>query len=342
MKEKISIIIPVFRVEKYIEKCLKSLLNQTYKNIEIICVGDNIEDDSLEIAKKLAEKNENIKVYIQDKRGTGAARNYGFMKSTGKYIMFVDSDDYFEENMIELMYENLKDTNADIVTCGFDRVDEHTGKIYSREMISMNYDILNINNGNINELAFTSPSAWGKLYKREIIENIRFSDNKDDIEDLLYFLYLIPNLNKISYVKKILYHYLVRVGSAVLSTSSKKSETFKNSLLEVKKYYIGKKLDSSYLRFLDLVAFMHVGISVPHRIYNNKEEKIFLHLREAKKYLNKNFPNWKKISLKQTKKIVIKNVAIYIIKILYQLNIAIIFFSLYNFMIKYLKIDVKW
>lgn len=344
MKEKISVVIPIFRVEKYIEKCLNSLLNQTYKNIEIICVGDKgVENDiSLDIAKKKAKTNKNIKVYLQDKRGVGSARNFGFTKSTGKFIMFVDSDDYVEKNMIELMYNRLTQTKSDIVVCGFDRIDEITEKIYSREMISMDYNILKLNHSNMNEMAFTSPSPWGKLYKRELIENIKFSDNKDDIEDLLYFLYLVPNIKRIAYLKNVLYHYLVREGSAVLTTSSKKSQTFRNSLIKVKNYYTEKKLNAEYMYFLDIVAFIHVGISVPHRISNNKEEKLSLHLKEAKKYFDINFPNWKKIRLKQTKKIGIKNLAIYMIKILYRLNCVVIFFYLYNFMIKYLKIDVKW
>ena len=106
MKEPlISIIVPIYRVEEYLDKCLSSIINQTYKNLEIILVNDGSDDNSIKIAKKYAKKDERIKIIEEDNKGLSCARNTGINASTGKYITFVDSDDFIEENYIEVLYK---------------------------------------------------------------------------------------------------------------------------------------------------------------------------------------------------------------------------------------------
>ena len=120
---KISVIVPVYNVEKYLEKCLDSLVNQTLKDIEIIIVNDGSLDNSQEIIDKYAKKHKTIKSYIKENGGLSDARNYGIKQASGKYISFIDSDDYVKENMYELMYNKLEEKNlkvSDYVDCDND------------------------------------------------------------------------------------------------------------------------------------------------------------------------------------------------------------------------------
>ena len=117
---KISIIVPVYNVEKYIERCLKSLVNQTLQDIEIIIVNDGSQDKSEEIIEKYVKENHNkIKYYEKSNGGLSSARNYGIEYATGEYIAFLDSDDYVETNMYEEMYNLAKKENADMVECDY-------------------------------------------------------------------------------------------------------------------------------------------------------------------------------------------------------------------------------
>lgn len=340
---KISVVVPVYKVEKQISRCLDSLLNQTYEDIEIICVGDKgVVDKTYSIVERYARKNKKITFFYQDGRGLGAARNYGIKNSKGNYLVFIDSDDFVEKDFIEKMHKKMIDTNADIVCCGFDRVDDETNKVYSKEMMSMTYDILDINEYNLNELAFISPAAWGKMFKKSVIDDLFFSIDKGAVEDLLYYLRITPKIKKITFIKETLYHYTVRNDSLIFNVSVEKSDLFKKNLLEIKEEYKNLKNSHEYLSFLDLIVFIHLGISMTHRIGQDGKINTKLYIKDVKKYMNENFAGYKEIKLKQTEHLKIKNIAIYVLKYFYKFNIFILFIKMYNFMINKLKVDIKW
>ena len=129
----ISIIIPVYNVEKYIERCVNSLLNQTFQNIEIILINDSSTDSSLEICNKLAEKDSRIKVIHKENEGAGMARNAALKIATGKYIGFVDSDDFVAPDMFKELYEKAEKYNSDLIS-------ENTVKLYGKRSICEAYD----------------------------------------------------------------------------------------------------------------------------------------------------------------------------------------------------------
>lgn len=338
MDNKVSVIIPVYNVEKYLKRCVNSVINQTEKNIEIILVDDGSTDSSGNLCDELEIKYENIKAYHKENGGLGSARNYGFSKSNGEYILFLDSDDFIEKNAVEKM---MNFSEYDIVCCGFDRVDEETKKVYSKEMISMSFDELEINDDTIMEAAFLSPSGWGKLFKREVIEEIKFSENKKAIEDTLFYLEVIPRTKKIKYIKEILFHYMVRENSLIMSITEEKADLFEENLVEIKNKYIKNGYSEKYFNFLELVVFIHNCISIPSRLFNNKEVNMKKRIKHIKMYMNCNFKNWRKIKI-EIKKNYFKKLAIYILINMYRINMVNIFFSVYNFMISKLKIDIKW
>lgn len=335
---KVSIIVPIYNVEKYLKRCVESLINQTYKNIEILLIDDGSTDNSGKICDELERIDNRIKVYHKENGGLGSARNYGYKYATGEHILFLDSDDYIELNTIENMMEY---SGYDIVCCGFDRVDEKTKKVYSQEMIKMPFDELEITDETIMEAAFLSPSGWGKLFRKELLSNIEFSEDKRAIEDTLFYLEVIPKAKKIKYIKKILWHYMVREDSLIMSITEEKADLFEKNLLEIKKKYIENNYNNAKFDFLTIQVFIHNCISIPSRLYTNKEINMNKRLKHIKRYMNDNFTNWKKIKLKIEGRY-LKKIVIYILRKMYKLNIFIVFLFVYNFMINKLKIDIKW
>jgi hypothetical protein len=116
--DKISVIVPVYNVEKYVKKCLDSISNQTYENIEIIIVNDGATDNSENICKEFVENEDRAKLYTKENGGLSSARNHGMRFATGKYVLFIDSDDYIAEGMVEELYKNIKEEDADVSVCG--------------------------------------------------------------------------------------------------------------------------------------------------------------------------------------------------------------------------------
>ena len=159
---KVSVIVPVYNVEKYISKCLDSLVNQTLKDIEIIVVNDGSPDNSQKIIDEYVKKYpDKVKSYIKENGGQGSARNYGIELSTGEYIGFVDSDDFVELDMFEKMYNKAKQDNSDIVICGSYNVSED----YSKKEIDV---FVNNYNTDLENAIFGKMTVWNKIYKRNI------------------------------------------------------------------------------------------------------------------------------------------------------------------------------
>ena len=222
---KISIIVPVYNVEEYLEKCLESIINQSLKEIEIILVNDGSQDKSQEIIDNYKNKDERIKCIYQNNAGVSIARNAGLDIATGEYISFVDSDDTIDENMCSILYEKIVAEKSDIINCNY--VKEYVdGKLSSPVIQFKELEL------NLEEFGFTNfvkyrfltyaygCEVWGRLFKREIIEdyNIRF-DRIDEIyaEDLLFNLYYLLHTKKITIVDIPLYYYYQRSGSLMRS-----------------------------------------------------------------------------------------------------------------------------
>ena len=172
----ISVIIPVYGVEKYISQCLESVINQTYKNLEIIVINDGTKDRSADIAKEYAAKDSRIKVYDFKNGGLSVARNRGLEIATGEYISYLDSDDYLDTKMYETLLEAAMKNDADMVKCGIietngvreDKITFSDKKIINNEQ---NKAFENYFNGMLWTL------AWNGLYKKELAKKVKFPDN---------------------------------------------------------------------------------------------------------------------------------------------------------------------
>ena len=132
MDVKISVVLPVYNVANYLRKCLDSLVNQTFKDFEVICVDDGSTDKSTKILEEYQKKDNRIKILQQQRGGAGAARNLGLGHAQGKYVQFLDSDDYFESNLLEEMYTRAEKYDADLVVCSSKKVDDEGNIIRSQ------------------------------------------------------------------------------------------------------------------------------------------------------------------------------------------------------------------
>ena len=308
---KVSVIVPVYNTEKYLEKCLDSIVNQTYQDIEIIIVNDGSTDNSKEIINKYVDKYSNIKVYNKQNGGLSSARNLGIEKANGKYLMFVDSDDYIEKTMIKKMYEKSQENKSDIVVCEFSYVYDDGRKIRS-------YSNLNYTNISDKKYLLTPPMAPIRLIKKDLFNNIKF---KEGIyyEDLELCPKLVKYSKKISYVNESLYNYLMRDSSIMHQNS------FNDKLLD-----IYKVLDSNYdaliKEYHDEIEYMyiiHLLRTASLRFLDYKEGKE--ELKRIKLIIKDKFPNWKRnIYFKKSNK-----------------KIKIISYLAYHKMILFLKIIKK-
>lgn len=219
MNEKISIIVPIYNVEKYLEQCIESILSQTYKTLEIILVDDGTKDSSGIICDEYAKKDSRIKVVHQKNMGLSGARNTGLKIATGEYISFIDSDDFVDNSTFEDMIFSLKKDNSDIVECGTIFCNEIGGYINEN---TINDVRVYKDKEQIKELLTTgsiTTTSWGKLYKRKLFKNFEFPLGKYH-EDTFTTYKLLHFSKKTTVLNKGFYHYR-QVNGSIMNSSFK-------------------------------------------------------------------------------------------------------------------------
>ncbi len=227
---KVSIIIPVFNSDKWISRCLDSLIKQTLTDIEIICVNDGSTDNSLKILNKYANKDPRIVVISQkNDKGPGKARNVAIKHSTSPYIMFCDSDDWYEPNMCEIMYNTITTQNIDVVSChcSFEYENADTKKKEIRDKIYYNKNYEGKFKLTEKQFANTNVLLWEKIFRADIIKKygIKFLHQNPHDDDSFWFEYAAV-ANNIYYIKEKLYHYFVRIGSIMSKKLNKQEDPY--------------------------------------------------------------------------------------------------------------------
>lgn len=227
----ISVVVPIYNVETYLEECLASIVNQTYKNLEIICVNDCTLDNSVNIVKKFMQRDSRIRLINHERnRGLGGARNTGIQEAKGNYITFVDSDDVLDLTMLEKMESIIREENIEAVVCGIRRFVDNT----VLEDVSTFHRIKNPRSGiycverNKGRLTDIWPSAGNKLYKTEIIKkfNLQYQENLL-YEDHFFFYAYFCHVNRFYYIGEPLYNYRAqRPGSITSTVTGRENEVY--------------------------------------------------------------------------------------------------------------------
>lgn len=256
-KELVSIIVPIYNVEKYLKKCIESIINQTYKNIEIILVDDGSPDKCGEICEEYSKKDNRIVVIHKQNGGLSDARNKGIKVAKGKYITFVDSDDYVDYRYIELLYKAVKENNTKIAQCNIAKVNMSGNIIarlgYKENSIKTSKNMLNdIYSSHLIE----NIVVWNKLYLKEMFNNISFPVGKIHEDEFTTFK-ILYNVDKISIVNEYLYYYRQTDESIIGKKFNKKRmdllealEERISFLKEKKEYDLYKKTLKYYIEQL--------------------------------------------------------------------------------------------
>ena len=286
---KVSIIIPVYNVAKYLRECLDSAINQSLKDIEIICVNDGSTDNSLEILEEYAQKDPRVKVLSIDNKGISIARNYGIVHATGKYIGFIDSDDYINEYMFEKLYISCEQNDLDLAMCKISLFDNQTGEFYNE----LDYYNLGVFDGFEKEIfnsddtiSFTNDivvNAYNKLYRRTLLDdNFIYFPPKLIFEDEIFFIKTYLTAKRISIVNEFLYYYRVnREGSItylekennyvdMVYIYKREREIFK----EHSKYDEYKVLLANRMLFLILARYTQTHPKYKENFYNVLKEDL--------------------------------------------------------------------
>ena len=284
IKKDISIIVPIYNAEKYLNKCIDSLINQTKKDIEIILINDGSTDNSEKIIK---EYNDERIVYFKNKnQGIGKTRNFGIEKAKGKYLLFIDSDDYIATNTCEVLYNKVIEDSLDIVVCNFYK-DFEDGRI---EKINLEqFDTTDLK-GNPRLINIINPSPWNKLFKKELIDknNIRFVENKK-YEDAPFFTAAIKYAKRIGQVNDYLNYYVIHKNSETLVRDRRCFDIF-DILDIIRSQYEG--IDFIKEELDKLTVFIVTNYTMQQRA--QKSSKIGNEFIDtAFEYLKKNVPDYK-------------------------------------------------
>lgn len=295
----ISVIVPVYKVEKYLEKCVNSILCQSYSDLEIILVDDGSPDNCGKICDELALKDKRIRVIHQKNKGLAAARNAGLVIAHGKYVAFVDSDDTIESGAYLMLHNMIETYDADIAICECRKVTENE---LLKQVEYSNYEDELLDNNKLWELVFgqLNNSSCNKLYKRGFIGDLQFPENVVHGEDLLFNIEYLAKCNIGVYNEAPVYNYLSRNNS--ITRSSFNENVFFEIVAKDKAKELVKKYMPIQLKNAELFCF-RARMNVLRSIYAADKELIYQNKTdEIKKYIKQQYRNVKS-SLKKKEKI---------------------------------------
>lgn len=265
----VSIIVPIYKVEKYLRQCIESIIEQTHQNIEILLIDDGSPDSSLQICEEYAKKDNRIKVFSKPNGGLSDARNYGLERAKGKYIAFIDSDDYVHKDYIQELLKKCIETKSDIAMCGIKRVDDNGQELEEIEITNKHIQTGREMILEINDYSTTNVVAWNKLYKRHLFNNIEYPKGKLH-EDEFTTHKLLYNANQIAITKEKLYFYRYNANSIMNSSLNIKRLHILEALEDRLKYFKANNEDEIYnntiIRYIDTIIYLY-------NISNAKKDK---------------------------------------------------------------------
>ncbi len=292
--KKVSVIVPVYNTEKYLRRCLDSLVNQTLEDIEIIIIEDKSPDNSNKILDEYKEKyKDKIKVFLnKTNKGIGYNRNFGIKKATGEYIAFVDSDDWVDETMYEKMYNKAIKDNLDLVLCNFHKMLEENENLNE---IEPEFIITNFKNTSLKKhadlLLEVNLAPWNKLYKKELLIDNNFPEDLK-YEDAIFVVKALARANKIGVIYEKLNYYLVRDKSETTVMDKRVYDILKITQMIIEElkshdYYKDIKKYAEAMTIRNLFRYtLQQKYQKDKKIANDFIDKVF-------HYLNTEFPNWR-------------------------------------------------
>lgn len=270
---KISIVVPVYNVEKYISECIESLLSQSYKDFEIILVDDGSTDASGDICDKFANENSCITVIHKNNQGLGLARNTGIEVANGEYITFIDSDDYVDNDLLKELYESIISTNADTCLGGFKRVDDNKNILFKSIYDKQVYRGEEVYNELLPRMIGSLPdksdsirmSVWNVMYSMKIIKDhlVRFPSEREYIsEDIMFDIEYYKYSTAVSVIDSCLYNYRLNTSSLTLKYKEDRFDMVKKLYHAIKANIINKDIENEIINRLSRQFFIYVRMCI--------------------------------------------------------------------------------
>lgn len=293
---KISIIIPIYNMEKYLRMCLDSVLNQSFKDFEVILIDDGSTDSSPSIIEEYRSKYPDVvRAYREDNAGQGKARNYGISLARGEYIGFVDADDYIEPAMYERMYNSAMENDSDLVECDYKFLLEKDGVVSDLPKYG------DVRERTEQKELFINPlvSPWNKLIKGEVLKKSKAVFPEGVIyEDTSFYIKLIPFIHKMSFVPEAFVNHFKRMNSTMTGNTGAKSKRIADIfpvLQDIIDFYEDRQLMAEYREEIEYFVVKILLCSSLERIatINDKELRNNM-LDQTWDMINKSFPNYKK------------------------------------------------
>lgn len=288
MNPKVSVIVPVYNVEKYLAKCLDSLVTQTLEEIEIIVINDGTQDNSQSIIDTYVKQNpQKVFSYVKENGGLGDARNYGLHYAKADYIGFVDSDDYVEKTMFEKLYMKAISENADLVLCDIEYVWENSTE--RKKLVGFKL----IDGIDTAKSIFLSPLfAWNKLYRKELFTNYGLHyPKKLWYEDIPVTIPIFAHAKIISYVDEVLIHYVQRNSSIMASKNTDKMNDIFEVLMQVYSYYKHNDILDKYRSEIEYLFIEQLVLYGSFRFFRSDSSGKLMSL--ALSIMQEYFPRWR-------------------------------------------------
>lgn len=284
MKEElITIIIPIYNAEKSIEKCVNSIIKQKYRNIEILLINDGSKDKSLDICKILKSRDNRIILIDKENEKVSKTRNRGIQEAKGKYIMFVDSDDYINEDMVKEMAKGIEE--FDICTCNYNYVDNNK-EIVRSKLSSFSTDENNRYIEILQRDLLFNP-LWNKIYKTKIIKenNIKFEPNIQVGEDYLFNIDYMKHIQNANYISDPMYNYVIQYNSLSKRFVERSIKEEMKIPRNLKKYYEEQKYNMQYVynQYIEILKSNILNLMVGEKDRNEIKKLIGEYIYEIKK-----------------------------------------------------------
>ena len=306
MSVKISVIVPIYNNQKYLSRCIDSILKQTFLDYEIILINDGSTDNTEQICNKYINKHKNIKYIKQEHKGQGAARNNGLEQCKGEYITFVDSDDYVSEKYLETLYSFAITNKCDLCVC-----DYKITKKYSNQKNTKQPYATQLSKDDAFKCLFRIKcekdyfAVWGKLYKKELINKTKFVENKIN-EDIIFAFEILEKSNKIIFVNEILYYYFYNINGITHKPFTKE----KLDLLDVWDI-INKKVEESYPQYTEYskINVTRARYTLLAKMclekYDKNNTELYQIYKQLKQHVKKNYFDLLKINMSLKRKILL-------------------------------------
>lgn len=342
----LSVIVPCYNAEGTVSACLASLEAQTLPELEVVCVNDGSTDATSSLLHQAAERaHGRIRVIDQQNAGTWAARRRGIDEARGELVGFVDADDTVEPDFAETLCHAAQATGADIVVCGYRRIDRATGRVITQELCR-------------DEPAFVvrddpgcilgvNTAVWNKAYRAPLLKGMpQLAHPPRALEDVcVNLLAYLGSSGPVAHAPRPLVNYMVHENSTVTSVTAEGLQGDRAALLDVRNAYAKAGADVRLLAALDAAAFEHLGVSMAFRLSAAKDADLDAYLDETTSYLDTNFPSWRRSPYLRAGYARSHNAAIRRLLLahgLYQAHLMKPALGLYRLAISHLGIDVKW